>query len=147
MGKFSAKAIYNHTAANREQLSFTKGDTLAIYRQQSDGWWEARVAANGWKIRHRVGLVPSNYLRPLDSKKLLIAGDTSLIPDTVLDALSRADGSLPSGTAHSFATGKDHGAGSALLPLPPSQKSHNTAPGGTQQWLIRKIAKKGKLWG
>lgn len=53
-----ARAQYNYTAAIPEELSFAKGDTLAVLRLQDDGWWEAEIAGkNG-----RPGLVPSNYL-------------------------------------------------------------------------------------
>lgn len=54
-----AKALYVYRAAIPEELSFAKGDVLAVLRLQDDGWWEAEVAGtNG-----RPGLVPSNYLQ------------------------------------------------------------------------------------
>ena len=53
-----ARAQYNYTAAIPEELSFAKGDTLAVLRLQDDGWWEAEIAGKGG----RPGLVPSNYL-------------------------------------------------------------------------------------
>lgn len=53
--------MYMYTAAIPEELSFAKGDTLAILRLQDDGWWEAEVAG---KIG-RPGLVPSNYLQKI----------------------------------------------------------------------------------
>lgn len=56
---FLARAMYMYQAAIPEELSFTKGDILAVLRLQDDGWWEAEVAGkNG-----RPGLVPSNYLQ------------------------------------------------------------------------------------
>ncbi|KAL0265117.1 formin-binding protein [Diplodia seriata] len=42
-----------------EELSFNKGDVLAITREQDDGWWEAEVLSKAG----RLGLVPSNYLQ------------------------------------------------------------------------------------
>ncbi|UKZ49995.1 hypothetical protein TrVGV298_004250 [Trichoderma virens] len=46
-------------AAIPEELGFAKGDYLAVYRHQDDGWWEAEVHnGNG-----QIGLVPSNYLQ------------------------------------------------------------------------------------
>lgn len=51
--------MYSYTAAIPEELSFGKGDVLAVLRLQDDGWWEAEVAGNG----SRPGLVPSNYLQ------------------------------------------------------------------------------------
>ena len=45
-----------YQAAIPEELSFGKGDILAVTRHQDDGWWEAEI--NG-----RLGLVPSNYLK------------------------------------------------------------------------------------
>ncbi|KAJ9610524.1 formin-binding protein [Cladophialophora chaetospira] len=59
-----ARAMYSYSAAIPEELSFSKGDILAVLRIQDDGWWEAEVkesirgAAPGG-----VGLVPSNYLQ------------------------------------------------------------------------------------
>lgn len=54
-----ARALYVYRAAIPEELSFAKGDVLAVLRLQDDGWWEAEVAGtNG-----RPGLVPSNYLQ------------------------------------------------------------------------------------
>ncbi|KAI9842256.1 MAG: hypothetical protein M1838_003196 [Thelocarpon superellum] len=56
-----ARAQYLYQAAIPEELSFSKGDILAVLRLQDDGWWEAEVAGkNG-----RPGLVPSNYLQPI----------------------------------------------------------------------------------
>ena len=54
-----ARAMYMYQAAIPEELSFNKGDVLAVLRHQDDGWWEAEVAGR----EERVGLVPSNYLK------------------------------------------------------------------------------------
>lgn len=55
----AARAMYMYQAAIPEELSFGKGDVLAVLRLQDDGWWEAEVVGkNG-----RPGLVPSNYLK------------------------------------------------------------------------------------
>ncbi|KAF2500823.1 hypothetical protein BU16DRAFT_523574 [Lophium mytilinum] len=54
-----ARAMYMYQAQIPEELSFAKGDILAVLRLQDDGWWEAQVIGkNG-----RPGLVPSNYLQ------------------------------------------------------------------------------------
>lgn len=53
--------MYMYNAAIPEELSFAKGDTLAVLRLQDDGWWEAEIAG---KIG-RPGLVPSNYLQKI----------------------------------------------------------------------------------
>lgn len=55
-----ARAVYMYQAAIPEELGFAKGDYLAVYRHQDDGWWEAEVQ-NGLG---QIGLVPSNYLQP-----------------------------------------------------------------------------------
>ncbi|OAP63409.1 hypothetical protein AYL99_02636 [Fonsecaea erecta] len=59
-----ARAMYSYTAAIPEELSFAKGDILAVLRLQDDGWWEAEVkeSARGMKTGG-IGLVPSNYLQ------------------------------------------------------------------------------------
>lgn len=54
----TARAMYMYQAAIPEELSFAKGDVLAVLRLQDDGWWEAEVAGKDG----RRGLVPSNYL-------------------------------------------------------------------------------------
>ena len=56
---FTARAMYMYQAAIPEELSFSKGDILAISRMQDDGWWEAEIVSRPG----RIGLVPSNYLQ------------------------------------------------------------------------------------
>ncbi len=60
----TARAMYSYSAAIPEELTFTKGDILAVLRLQDDGWWEAEVkeSAKGSRLG-AVGLVPSNYLQ------------------------------------------------------------------------------------
>jgi len=53
-----ARSMYMYQAAIPEELSFAKGDILAVLRLQDDGWWEAEIVGK----RARPGLVPSNYL-------------------------------------------------------------------------------------
>ena len=57
-----ARALYSYTAAIPEELSFSKGDILAVLRLQDDGWWEAEISKGRQNIG-TVGLVPSNYLQ------------------------------------------------------------------------------------
>ena len=54
-----ARAMYMYQAAIPEELSFAKGDMLAVLRHQDDGWWEAEVMGKN----KPAGLVPSNYLK------------------------------------------------------------------------------------
>lgn len=56
----SARAMYMYQAQIPEELSFAKGDILAVLRLQDDGWWEAEVVG---RQNGRPGLVPSNYLQ------------------------------------------------------------------------------------
>jgi hypothetical protein len=58
---FHARALYSYNAAIPEELSFSKGDVLAVLRLQDDGWWEAYVA-QGKNAGGRPGLIPSKYL-------------------------------------------------------------------------------------
>ena len=51
--------MYVYQAAIPEELSFAKGDILAVLKQQDDGWWEAEIVG----VQGRPGLVPSNYLQ------------------------------------------------------------------------------------
>lgn len=51
--------MYMYQAAIPEELSFAKGDVLAVTRHQDDGWWEAEVCGKP----SGPGLVPSNYLK------------------------------------------------------------------------------------
>jgi hypothetical protein len=55
--------MYSYTAAIPEELSFSKGDILAVLRLQDDGWWEAEVKESTRGIKGGIGLVPSNYLQ------------------------------------------------------------------------------------
>ena len=55
----TARAMYVYQAAIPQELSFAKGDLLAVLGHQDDGWWEAEVVGKPG----RPGLVPSNYLQ------------------------------------------------------------------------------------
>ncbi|ORY10387.1 hypothetical protein BCR34DRAFT_602105 [Clohesyomyces aquaticus] len=55
-----SRAMYLYNAQIPEELSFAKGDVLAVLRLQDDGWWEAEVVG---RQNGRPGLVPSNYLQ------------------------------------------------------------------------------------
>lgn len=55
----TARAMYMYQRAIPEELSFSKGDILAVTRHQDDGWWEAEVVGKN----EPPGLVPSNYLK------------------------------------------------------------------------------------
>lgn len=56
--------MYSYSAAIPEELSFSKGDILAVMRLQDDGWWEAEVKESVKGVRGGgIGLVPSNYLQ------------------------------------------------------------------------------------
>ena len=57
-----ARALYSYTAAIPEELTFAKGDVLAVLRLQDDGWWEAEISKGRIGVGN-VGLVPSNYLQ------------------------------------------------------------------------------------
>lgn len=57
--------MYMYQAIIPQELSFAKGDVLAVLRLQDDGWWEAEVRGGNGKGGGRVGLVPSNYLQGL----------------------------------------------------------------------------------
>jgi len=60
----AARAMYSYTAAIPEELTFSKGDILAVLRLQDDGWWEAEVRESTKGTRcGGAGLVPSNYLQ------------------------------------------------------------------------------------
>ncbi|KZF19774.1 hypothetical protein L228DRAFT_263627 [Xylona heveae TC161] len=56
---YFARALYMYQAAIPEELSFAKGDVLAVLALQDDGWFEAEVVGK----HGRAGLVPSNYLQ------------------------------------------------------------------------------------
>lgn len=55
--------MYSYTAAIPEELTFHKGDILAVLRLQDDGWWEAEVKESTKGRVGGLGLVPSNYLQ------------------------------------------------------------------------------------
>lgn len=52
-----SRAAYDYRAAIPEEVSFRKGDVMAVLRMQDDGWWEVEVLSSG-----RFGLAPSNFL-------------------------------------------------------------------------------------
>ncbi|KAI5283899.1 hypothetical protein KEM54_001744 [Ascosphaera aggregata] len=57
-----ARALYPYTPAIPEEIGFARNDVLAILMHQDDGWWFAELPDKpGYQ-----GLVPSNYLAPLN---------------------------------------------------------------------------------
>lgn len=50
--------LYLHYIVFPDELSFAKGDVLAVLRLQDEEWWEAEVTGK----RGRPSLVPRNYL-------------------------------------------------------------------------------------
>jgi hypothetical protein len=68
---FHARALYSYAAAIPEELSFSKGDVLAVLRLQDDGWWEAYVA-QGKSASARPGLIPSECPLGVTSTRTLL---------------------------------------------------------------------------
>ncbi|KAL9048419.1 MAG: hypothetical protein Q9162_007737 [Coniocarpon cinnabarinum] len=52
-----ARAMYMYQAAIPEELSFAKGDVLAVLRHQDDGWWEAESPAESSFLKDREAAV------------------------------------------------------------------------------------------
>uniref|UniRef100_A0A671UXM3 Rac/Cdc42 guanine nucleotide exchange factor 6 n=1 Tax=Sparus aurata TaxID=8175 RepID=A0A671UXM3_SPAAU len=57
-GQQMVKARYNFKQNNEDELSFNKGDTILVTRQEEGGWWEGTL--NG-----KTGWFPSNYVREI----------------------------------------------------------------------------------
>lgn len=49
-------AMYDYTAANRDELSFSKGQLINILDKTNPDWWKGD--ANGV-----IGLLPTNYVK------------------------------------------------------------------------------------
>ncbi|KAL8689768.1 MAG: hypothetical protein Q9218_004635 [Villophora microphyllina] len=64
-----ARALYLYNAAIPEELSFAKGDVLAVLNMQDDGWWEAEVT--GKSGRPGLGSNPTFSTNTLTSVVLL----------------------------------------------------------------------------
>lgn len=61
--KIQAKALYDYSALEADELSFKEGDLLTILESNVEGeWYKA-------SFRGRVGLVPSNYLEILKNNQ------------------------------------------------------------------------------
>ncbi|EPX72330.1 contractile ring protein Imp2 [Schizosaccharomyces octosporus yFS286] len=56
-------ALYNYDAAIPEEISFQKGDTIAVIKLYEDGWWEGFVVGDD---DHNRGQFPSNFVRQID---------------------------------------------------------------------------------
>ncbi|EPY50658.1 contractile ring protein Imp2 [Schizosaccharomyces cryophilus OY26] len=56
-------ALYDYNAAIPEEISFQKGDTIAVIRLYEDGWWEGFVVGDD---DHNRGQFPSNFVRQID---------------------------------------------------------------------------------
>ncbi|KAH7105277.1 Dbl homology domain-containing protein [Auriculariales sp. MPI-PUGE-AT-0066] len=72
----TARALYDYTAQNPDELSLTEGDTLTVIEQSDPDWW---------KIEHQghVRVVPALYLEAVQGRILhqLPRLDTEVIPD------------------------------------------------------------------
>ncbi len=53
------EAIYDYDAKDTEELSFQKGDRLAIVDKPQSNWWMA-------KNEYRAGLIPANYVHEVE---------------------------------------------------------------------------------
>ncbi|KAL1915030.1 uncharacterized protein VTP21DRAFT_7735 [Calcarisporiella thermophila] len=56
------QSLWSYTAAIPEEISFSRGDTLAVLHKLPDGWWEGEVVS---PTKGKRGLFPSNYVKPL----------------------------------------------------------------------------------
>ncbi|GJN71948.1 hypothetical protein PLICBS_006019 [Purpureocillium lilacinum] len=71
----TARALYMYQAAIPEELGFAKGDYLAVFRHQDDGWWEAEDA-----IEETVRVVTSKPVqRAVVNTALLVSGAAALL--------------------------------------------------------------------
>ncbi|KAJ9600377.1 hypothetical protein L9F63_009305, partial [Diploptera punctata] len=53
-----AKALYDYTAQDLDEISFKEGDIIEIQKEHEGGWWEGR-------LRGKSGLLPANYIEKL----------------------------------------------------------------------------------
>ncbi|XP_075216177.1 unconventional myosin-Ie-like isoform X2 [Lycorma delicatula] len=53
-----AKALYNYSAQDLDELSFSEGDVIEIIKEYDGGWWHGKLAG-------KVGLLPANYVQKL----------------------------------------------------------------------------------
>ena len=45
-GKMKARALFDYTATEENELSFEEGDVVTIHKMDDSGWWEARPFSN-----------------------------------------------------------------------------------------------------
>ncbi|KAL1915109.1 uncharacterized protein VTP21DRAFT_7590 [Calcarisporiella thermophila] len=57
------QALWDYEAAIPVEISFKRGDVLALYEKQPDGWWEGEVVNSPSGTERKRGLFPSNYMR------------------------------------------------------------------------------------
>ncbi|KAJ6442019.1 hypothetical protein O9K51_05570 [Purpureocillium lavendulum] len=77
-----ARALYMYQAAIPEELGFAKGDYLAVFRHQDDGWWEAEVHGGHGRdaIEETVRVVTSKPVqRAVVNTALLVSGAAALL--------------------------------------------------------------------
>jgi len=56
------KALYDFNGQNAQELSFKRGDIIAILRKDNNDWWRGRLK------RGNIGLFPSNYVEIIEKK-------------------------------------------------------------------------------
>lgn len=66
----SARALYDYTTTQPDELPLRRGDVLEILDKEDDPWWTARNGSG------KLGLIPKNYVN-----EILPADDTGLPKD------------------------------------------------------------------
>ena len=94
--------LFEFMGANDTDLSFRKGETLAVLEEQDSGWWLGR------KKSGEVGMFPSNYVQPVGKKP------PPPLPDRA-QSMARAKAA----SATSSTTPPPDGVSSISPPLPP----------------------------
>lgn len=65
-----AEALYDFSPQEQDDVGFRRGDKVQILEKPSADWWKGSVDG-------RVGMFPSNYVKPLNNEKQSVAAPPS----------------------------------------------------------------------
>ncbi|CEP60897.1 ESCRT-0 subunit protein HSE1 LALA0_S02e02168g [Lachancea lanzarotensis] len=83
-GVRKVRALHNLTGRDTEELSFRKGDTIAVIEQVYRDWWRG-------SLRGRIGIFPLNYVTPVVEKTPQEVDQARAEEGYVLNAVSDVD--------------------------------------------------------
>jgi len=122
-GRERAKALWNYSGSQPDDLSFQKGETILIHTKENEHWWRGSVESDP---TGRSGLFPSNHVELLSPGSDASAGYAPPPAPAPHDAATYYQPSDPEKANHSYV--------GPPPPPPPQQGYYQPPPPPPQQY-------------